>query len=252
MGIRRAGDDLPDEQGEQSQESQESQEPREVAEYALLGLLREGPQHGYRLAAAFAPDGRLAIALRLKMSQMYAYLRKLERQGLLLAHDEPGESAHRTRRVFALTPAGERTFDAWLAEPVEATRDLRLAFLVKLAFTLDDPVAALALLDRQRGATASLLARLRGRDEARGLERPAHGDEGINPPAFMPPSRAPAFQGRDGVDRDGVGRDGVAGANLAHLALRRRILLTEASLAWLEETQAALGAGTAGAGTTGD
>ncbi len=64
------------------------EERREVAEYALLGLLREGPRHGYLLAAAFGPEGRLGIALRLKMSQMYAYLRKLERQGLLLARDE--------------------------------------------------------------------------------------------------------------------------------------------------------------------
>lgn len=168
----------------------------EVAEYALLGLLREGPRHGYRLAAEFGGEGRIGVVLRLKMSQMYAYLRKLERQGMLLAHDEPGESTHRTRRVFALTPAGERTFDAWLAEPVEATRDLRLAFLVKLAFTLDDPPAALALLDRQRAETAALLARLRAR------------------------SPQPA--------------------TLARLALRRRILLTEASLAWLDETRAAL------------
>ncbi|HEX9035383.1 MAG TPA: PadR family transcriptional regulator [Ktedonobacterales bacterium] len=180
----------------------------EVAEYALLGLLREGPRHGYRLAAEFGADGRLGVALRLKMSQMYAYLRKLERQGLLLAHDEPGESAHRTRRVFALTPAGARAFDAWWSAPVEATRDLRLAFLVKLAFTLDDPHAALALLDRQRDETAALLARLRAREEGgRGPERPARSERA---------------------------------AALARLALRRRILLTEASLAWLEETRAAL------------
>ena len=177
----------------------EGHEGHEVAEYALLGLLREGPRHGYRLAAEFAAEGRLGVALRLKMSQMYAYLRKLERQGMLLAHDEADESAHRTRRVFTLTPAGARTFDAWLAEPVEATRDLRLAFLVKLAFTLADPPAALALLDRQRAASASLLARLRGREDT-GRER----------------------------------------STLARLALRRRILLTEAALAWLDETRAAL------------
>jgi DNA-binding PadR family transcriptional regulator len=176
----------------------------EVAEYALLGLLREGPRHGYRLAAEFGAQGRLGVALRLKMSQMYAYLHKLERQGLLLAHDEPGAAARRTRRVFALTLAGERTFDAWLAEPVEAMREMRLAFMLKLAFTLDDPVAALALLDRQRAATAAWLERLRageGGAGGRGLERPAHGA-------------------------------------LTWLALRRRVLLTEAALAWLDETRA--------------
>lgn len=184
----------------------------EVAEYALLGLLREGPRHGYRLAAEFAAGGRLSVALRLKMGQMYAYLHKLERQGLLVAHDEPGAAARRTRRVFALTPAGEQTFDAWLAAPVEATREVRLAFLLKLAFTLDDPPTALALLDRQRAATAAWLERLHAREtravDGRAIERPAH----------------------DALPR---------------LALRHRILVTEAALAWLNETRAEI-AGAAG------
>jgi DNA-binding PadR family transcriptional regulator len=178
------------------------EERREVAEYALLGLLREGPRHGYRLAAAFEPEGRLGIALRLKMSQMYAYLRKLERQGLLLAHDETDAASHRARRVFALTAAGERTFDAWLGAPVEATREVRLAFLLKLAFTLDDPPGALALLNRQRAATAAWLARQRSR-----AARATEADERLT---------------------------------LTGLTLRHRILLSEATLAWLDETGALL------------
>src|SRR5487761_816085 len=101
-------------------------ERRDVAEYALLGLLREGPRHGYRLAADFGAEGRLGMVLRLKMSQMYAYLRKLERQGLLLAHDETDSASHRARHVFTLTSEGERAFDTWLAAPVQATRDVRL------------------------------------------------------------------------------------------------------------------------------
>lgn len=177
-------------------------ERREVAEYALLGLLREGPQHGYRLAAAFTPGGRLGIALRLKMSQMYAYLRKLERQGLLVAHDETDSASHRARRVFALTPEGERAFDAWLAAPVAATREVRLAFLLKLAFTLDTPALALELLDRQRAATAAWLARQRTRA-----------------------AQSPEVE---------------ALPTLASLTLRHRILLSEATLAWLDETGAQL------------
>ncbi len=136
-----------------------SQERHEVAEYALLGLLRTGPCHGYRLAAAFAPDGRLGPVLRLKMSQMYAYLHKLERLGWLAAEDVPGTA--RPRRVFALTPAGESAFDDWLSQPVEATRDVRLSFLVKLAFAIErDPTAAAGLVRRQRDTIRARLARL--------------------------------------------------------------------------------------------
>lgn len=184
-----------------------SEERREVAEYALLGLLREGPRHGYRLAAAFGPDGRLGIALRLKMSQMYAYLRKLERQGLLVARDEMDAGSHRARRIFALTTEGAHVFDAWLAAPVEATREVRLAFLLKLAFTLDDPPLALALLERQRAATAAWLARQRARATA-----------------------APVADERP---------------TLARLTLRHRILLSEATLTWLDETGAQLRASAA-------
>lgn len=191
--------------GGQWEPRESPEERREVAEYALLGLLREGPQHGYRLAAAFGPEGRLSIALRLKMSQMYAYLRKLERQGLLRARSETAIGTHRERRVFSLTEAGERAFDAWLVAPVEATREVRLAFLLKLAFTLDDPPQALALLRRQREATAAWLARQRARAD----EATASG---------APPT-------------------------LALLTLRHRILLSEATLAWLDETGAMLGAG---------
>ncbi|HZC04370.1 MAG TPA: helix-turn-helix transcriptional regulator [Ktedonobacterales bacterium] len=174
-------------------------ERREVAEYALLGLLREGPRHGYRLAAAFAPEGRLGVTLRLKMSQMYAYLRKLERQGLLLAHDELDAGSHRARRVFALTPQGERVFDTWLAEPVEATREVRLAFLIKLAFTLDDSVAAMALIERQREATDRWLALQRSRAARMTEDTPLA---------------------------------------IARLTMRHRILLSEATLTWLDETAA--------------
>jgi DNA-binding PadR family transcriptional regulator len=136
----------------------------EVAEYALLGLLRAGACHGYRLAAAFAPQGWLRPILRLKMSQMYAYLHKLERQGWLRATLERDETT-RPRRVFALTPQGERVYDTWASQPVGATRDIRLELLVKLAFAIErDPALAADLVARQREASVRWLARLRAQD----------------------------------------------------------------------------------------
>lgn len=166
----------------------------DAAEYALLGLLREGPCHGYRLAAAFAPDGRLGAILRLKMSQMYAYLHKLERLGWLVPRDEAA-SAARTRRVFALTPDGARAFDCWLAEPVAATRDIRLDFLLKLAFAIErDRAFAAALVARQRAAIAGRLEHLRA-------QAAATSDDSLS---------------------------------LRRLALGHRVHQTEATLAWLD------------------
>ena len=204
----------------------EPHEEHTAAEYALLGLLREGACHGYRLAAAFAPEGRLGLIVRLKMSQMYAYLHKLERKGWLAAYDEtPG--ALRPRRVFALTPAGEAAYDAWLAAPVGATRAVRLDFMVKLAFTMaQDRAAARALIERQRASTSAWLDQLR----ARQVSPPAQ-------PARRPLlQRPPAGEANEPVDRPAAEQV----ADLGPLVLRHRIRQSEATLAWLDEVRAAL------------
>ncbi len=178
-------------------------ERHEAAEYALLGLLREGPCHGYLLAAAFAPGGRLAEVMRLKMSQLYAYLHKLERQGWVHASDEDPAAA-RPRRRFTLTQAGERAFDAWLARPVAATRDVRLDFLLKLTFAVErDPGVARLLVAAQRDTTRVWLDHLRDRA------------------GRMPPD---------------------AQLDPAHLTLGHRIRQSEAVLAWLNDVSVLLGA----------
>ncbi|HLY31736.1 MAG TPA: helix-turn-helix transcriptional regulator [Ktedonobacterales bacterium] len=197
-----------------AERGQHGAERHEAVEYALLGLLRDGPGHGYRLAAAFGPSGRLGLIVRLKMSQLYAYLHKLERTGWLTMTDEgetapdgqSGKEAGRMRRVFALTSAGENAFDAWLATPITATREMRLTFLLKLAFALHDPMQARTLVARQREASATWLGRLRAQ-EAR-------------------------------VRSDG-GEDAPVGQEerlIRLLTLRQRIRLSEATLAWLDET----------------
>jgi len=186
-------------------DEREGHDAHDASEYALLGLLREGPTHGYWLAAAFKPDGRLGMILRLKMSQMYAYLRKLERAGWLRSTDVPTER-RRLRHVFALTPAGERAFDVWLRAPVQATREIRLTFLLKLAFALQDVALVEELVAVQRAATTAWLARLRAREAAL-----------TTADATMTSSHTPAQDA------------------LRLLTLRHRIRLSEATLAWLDE-----------------
>jgi DNA-binding PadR family transcriptional regulator len=186
----------------------ERADQHEVAEYGLLGLLRDAPSHGYALAADFAPAGRLGTILHLKMSQMYAYLHKLERHGWLVAHEDGSESI-RPRRVFTLTDTGRETFDRWLAQPVAATRDVRVEFLVKLAFALErDPALAARLVCSQREATAEWLERL---------------------------------ESQLASERDGSRR-----MDARALTLRHRILQSRATLNWLDEALAATGTGETG------
>jgi len=50
----------------------------EPAEYAILGLLHSQPMHGYELFQEFK-NSTLEEIVHLEMSQMYAFLKKLER-----------------------------------------------------------------------------------------------------------------------------------------------------------------------------
>ncbi len=104
----------------------------EPAEYALLGLLKNRPMHGYELFQYFA-DGTPGQIVHLEMSQMYAFLKKLERLGYIEAHLEP-QGARPPRKIFHLTPAGHAEISTWLTMPVEKPRDIRILFLIKLYF----------------------------------------------------------------------------------------------------------------------
>lgn len=113
-----------------------------AVEYALLGLLSSEPRHGYDLAREFGQDTPLGEVVHLEHSMLYAHLKRLEGAGHIVATVEP-QDARPPRRVFSLTAEGRAALDAWLASPVEHTRDLRLEFLLKL-YTARTQSAALA------------------------------------------------------------------------------------------------------------
>jgi len=104
----------------------------EPAEYAILGLLEHRPMHGYEMFQQFE-NGTLGQIVHLEMSQMYAYLKKLERLRYIEAQLEP-QGTRPPRKVFHLTASGRDTFLRWLTEPVERPREIRLLFLIKLYF----------------------------------------------------------------------------------------------------------------------
>src|SRR5262249_14014625 len=78
--------------------------------YALLALLTEGEAHGYQLLKLFAQ--RLGPFWHPNIGQVYQLLHELERRGLVAHRDHPAGS--RLRRVFRLTPRGERALRTWL------------------------------------------------------------------------------------------------------------------------------------------
>lgn len=114
-------------------------------EFALLGLVRRAPVHGYELLQKLSTPNGLSEIWRIKIGQVYAFLNKLEDQGYLTSTRQP-QSDYPARRLYAITPAGETAFLAWMRTPVTTARDLRQLFLLKLYFEEDVPRTVIAKL----------------------------------------------------------------------------------------------------------
>ncbi len=137
-------------------------------EHALLGLLREQPRHGYDLYQRLSDPAGLGLIWRLKQSQLYALLAKLEAEGYLTATLKPQE-ARPTRRIYRLTPAGRAAYLAWVRSPVPHGRQLRQEFLAKLYFARREgsPLEA-ELITRQQELCRGWLAAQRALSDQRG------------------------------------------------------------------------------------
>lgn len=105
-----------------------------MIKYALLGLLRERPDHGYHLKKRF--DERLGSLWRLNAGQVYQGLQALARARLVeevaIQGDRIDSEGVRGRRVFNLTAKGNRALDRWLARPPRHARPARDETLLRL------------------------------------------------------------------------------------------------------------------------
>lgn len=130
------------------------------AEHALLGLIALRPRHGYELSESFSPGGELGDIFRLHQSLVYAHLKRLETDKLIVGAFV-SQGVRPGRVIYSITDAGAQVLRRWLDEPVAHNRDIRLAFLVKLYLSrqLPDHDTA-ALLARQLTAAQGWVAAL--------------------------------------------------------------------------------------------
>lgn len=101
---------------------------------AVLGFLMDGPRHGYAMYRELASSSDLWLVWRMKQSQFYALLVKLEANGMLTSFKDEQEAGRPPRKMYQLTPAGRNTFESWITTPVTRGRQFRLDLLVKLFF----------------------------------------------------------------------------------------------------------------------
>lgn len=137
--------------------------------HAILGLLADGPLHGYGLKAAY--EESLVPGAALNIGQVYPALDKLQADGQVTV-EVVTQQERPDRKVYTLTDAGRRELEGWLATATRPEIDLRnesflkivLAWRLRRAGGRGDP---LDVIDAERsGCVARLHELTAARDRA--------------------------------------------------------------------------------------
>ena len=129
--------------------------------YALLALLRVGPQSGYDLQKKF--DTSVGHLWHAPDSQIYPELRKMEAAGLVEAEEQTRGERGR-RRMYHVTPTGESDYLGWMNGPLSYSRVREPAMLKASYLENADQSAARAFfrdhIEHWRGELAQWEAEL--------------------------------------------------------------------------------------------
>ncbi|ASO22883.1 DNA-binding PadR family transcriptional regulator [Actinoalloteichus hoggarensis] len=135
----------------------------------LLGLLENGPRHGYDLKRAY--DERFGRERALHYGQVYSTLARLLRDGLVEVEGiEAGDGPDRKR--YAITAAGRTQVVHWLETPEKPDSYLQNKLYTKVVLALMSGRDPTTLLDAQRAAHLTSMRELTRRK--RGAEVTDH------------------------------------------------------------------------------
>jgi DNA-binding PadR family transcriptional regulator len=174
-------------------------------EVVVLGLLADGPVHGYDLLERYRTRS-LGFWIEVGKASVYQVLKRLERDGLVVGKAQEGTEGP-DRRVFRITKAGRDRLAGGLAERFASPRPFETEAGVAMGFAHLLPVAdARKAADARERSVRDLL-------DAVATER----------------ART-------------AGEDG-PGPRVSTAMLRQQEALAKAELAWLATYRAALGKG---------
>ena len=105
-----------------------------LAEWAALGLLCEGPRHGWAIARELAPDGEVGRVHSCTRPLVYRALGQLREAGLVETRGTATSEEGPARTTLAATRRGRTAFRHWRDSAVEHVRDLRSELMLKLLF----------------------------------------------------------------------------------------------------------------------
>jgi tRNA-Thr(GGU) m(6)t(6)A37 methyltransferase TsaA len=105
-----------------------------LSEWAALGLLCEGPRHGWAIARELAPAGELGRVYSCTRPLVYRALGELREGGLVEERGTAASDQGPARTTLGATRRGRAAFRKWRDSPVEHVRDLRSELMLKLLF----------------------------------------------------------------------------------------------------------------------
>ncbi len=127
--------------------------PVPVPDTTILGILAARPQHGYDLLSHFRANSELGRVWTLSTSQLYAVLKRLEREKLVRGKTVETAEAP-ARREYRVTKPGNEVVQAWLYDSKlsPSIRQVRVQFISRLyvARLLGAPVGE--IIQKQRAA----------------------------------------------------------------------------------------------------
>ena len=104
-----------------------------VPDKVLLGLIKAQPSHGYEMLDKFKSKSDLGRIWTMSTSQLYAVLKRLDEDGLIVAQHVVVKYAP-SRIEYSITEEGDRKLTAWLNDenPSSSIHRLRVIFMSKL------------------------------------------------------------------------------------------------------------------------
>lgn len=106
---------------------------RPLPDEVILGLLKAQPTHGYELLEYFRSRTHLGHIWTMSTSQLYAVLKRLEREGAIEGQEVAVQNAP-TRVEYSVTETGLHQLETWLFDPHPSSsiHRIRVLFLSRI------------------------------------------------------------------------------------------------------------------------
>lgn len=116
--------------------------------YLIYGCLVEAPSHGYEIYQRISSD--LNYVWSISQSQLYALLKRLENQGMIIGEVVP-QKGRPNRKRFSISTDAKNDYEKWLHMPVWVSmRALRMELLTKIYFlSSQNPQSIKSLVNNQ-------------------------------------------------------------------------------------------------------